>query len=165
MSVVSNNALRQARVDHLSMWKAAAAGQAGRGGVFAALLASAGMAAPALPFEGTCGWLKAVAQSPITLDAFGGREIRFKVHDTLIKPRASCATTISSILAAERAHAAADGPVEPTSVLVETYRHALERTATGEHHWHPDNRETADHSIPYVVAATLLDGTVGVGTV
>jgi len=161
MSVVANNALRQSRVEHLSMWKAAAAGQAGRGGVFAALLASAGMAAPARPFAGTCGWLNAVAQSPITLGALGGRETRFKVHDTLIKPRASCATTISSILAAERAHAAADGPVEPASVLVETYRHALERTATGEHHWHPDNRETADHSIPYVVAATLLDGTVG----
>ena len=34
-------------------------------------------------------------------------------------------------------------------------RHALERTATGQHHWHPDNRETADHSVPYVVLATL----------
>jgi len=32
--------------------------------------------------------------------------------------------------------------------------------ATGEHHWNPDSRETADHSIPYVVAAALMDGTV-----
>jgi 2-methylcitrate dehydratase len=31
---------------------------------------------------------------------------------------------------------------------------------TGEHHWNPDSRETADHSIPYVVAAALMDGTV-----
>jgi 2-methylcitrate dehydratase len=28
---------------------------------------------------------------------------------------------------------------------------------TGEHHWNPDSRETADHSIPYVVAAALID--------
>ena len=28
---------------------------------------------------------------------------------------------------------------------------------TGEHHWNPDSRETADHSIPYVVAASLID--------
>jgi 2-methylcitrate dehydratase len=28
---------------------------------------------------------------------------------------------------------------------------------TGEHHWNPDSRETADHSIPYVVAASLVD--------
>jgi 2-methylcitrate dehydratase len=28
---------------------------------------------------------------------------------------------------------------------------------TGEHHWNPDSRETADHSIPYVVAASIID--------
>ena len=28
------------------------------------------------------------------------------------------------------------------------------------HHWHPDSRETADHSIPFGVAAALMDGTV-----
>ena len=27
-------------------------------------------------------------------------------------------------------------------------------------HWHPDSRETADHSVPYCVATTLLDGSV-----
>ena len=32
--------------------------------------------------------------------------------------------------------------------------------ATGEHHWNPDSRETADHSIPYVTAAALMYGTV-----
>lgn len=162
MAVVPNNALRQARVDRLSMWKAAAAGQAARSGVFAALLARAGMAGPALPFEGTCGWFKAISGGPVVLVELGGGETPFKVCDSHIKPRASCATTISSILAAERAHAALAGPVEVDSVLVETYRYAVERTATGAHHWHPDNRETADHSTPYVVAATLLDGTVGV---
>jgi len=31
---------------------------------------------------------------------------------------------------------------------------------TAEHHWHPDTRESADHSVPYVVAATLVDGTI-----
>lgn len=161
IAAVSSNALRQARVDRLSMWKAAAAGQAGRAGVFAALLARAGMQAPALPFSGTCGWSVAVAGGPVSLAELGGDGVPFKICDTLIKPRASCATTISAILAAEHAHAAAGGAVEVDSVLVETYRLAKERTATGDHHWHPDNRETADHSTPYVVAATLLDGTVG----
>ena len=32
-----------------------------------------------------------------------------------------------------------------------------DRMGTGEHHWNPDSRETADHSIPYVVAASLID--------
>jgi len=43
---------------------------------------------------------------------------------------------------------------------VEVYQKAKERVGTGEHRWNPDCRETADHSIPYVVAATLMDGTV-----
>ena len=37
MAVVPNNALNQARTGHLSMWKAVAAGQAGRAGVFVGL--------------------------------------------------------------------------------------------------------------------------------
>jgi len=45
-------------------------------------------------------------------------------------------------------------------VTVETYERAKIGMGTGEHHWNPDSRETADHSIPYVVAAALMDGTV-----
>src|SRR5262249_105915 len=30
--------------------------------------------------------------------------------------------------------------------------------ATGEQFWNPESRETADHSLPYVVAAALVDG-------
>ena len=45
-------------------------------------------------------------------------------------------------------------------ITVEVYKKAKERVGTGEHRWNPDTRETADHSIPYVVAATLMDGTV-----
>src|ERR1044071_526409 len=42
-------------------------------------------------------------------------------------------------------------------VTVEVYERAKTGMGTGEHHWNPDSRETADHSIPYVVAAALID--------
>src|SRR4051812_16489271 len=157
MAVVPNNALNQARTGHLSMWKAVAAGQSGRAGVFAALLAQAGMQGPHMPFEGKAGWSDHVARRRFTLDALGGPGTPFKIHDTLIKPRASCATTISSILAAEKAAAwvAAVDAIE--KVTVEVYERAQTGMGTGEHHWNPDSRETADHSIPYVVAASLID--------
>ena len=52
-------------------------------------------------------------------------------------------------------------------VTVEVYKAneravaTLEKTGGAvDHHWNPDTRETADHSIPYCVAATLLDGSV-----
>jgi 2-methylcitrate dehydratase len=157
MAVVPNNALNQARTGHLSMWKAVAAGQAGRAGVFAALLAEAGMKGPHAPFEGKAGWCNHVARKSFSLQTFGGRGTPFKINDTLIKPRASCATTISSILAAEKAGATiADvGAIE--KVTVEVYERAKTGMGTGEHHWNPDSRETADHSIPYVVAASIID--------
>src|SRR5439155_10780203 len=30
--------------------------------------------------------------------------------------------------------------------------------------WNPISRETADHSLPYIVAAAVLDGTIGVAS-
>ncbi|MBI4191066.1 MAG: MmgE/PrpD family protein [Betaproteobacteria bacterium] len=158
MAVVPNVALNQGRIGHLSMWKAAACGQAGRAGVFAALLARAGMEGPHLPYEGKAGWCDHVVRKRFSLDTMGGNGIRFKIQDTLIKPRPSCATTMSSILAAEKIAPVRSKDVK--HVLVEVYRSAKENMATGEHHWNPTSRETADHSIPYVTAATLMDGTI-----
>lgn len=157
MAVVPNNALNQARTGHLTMWKAVAAGQAGRAGVFAALLAQAGMQGPHAPFEGKAGWCAHVAGKRFSLETFGGSDTPFKIHDTLIKPRSSCATTISSILAAEKAAANLSGAGQIEKVSVEVYERAKTGMGAGEHHWNPDSRETADHSIPYVVAAALID--------
>lgn len=161
MAVVPNNGLQQARAGHLSMWKAVASGQMGKAAVFASLLAREGMEGPNLPFEGTGGWLKNVARQDVNLGLMGGEDgTGFKISDTIIKPRSSCATTISSILAAEEAAAKLSDPAEIAKVTVEVYQRAKVGMGTGEHHWNPQTRETADHSIPYVVAATLIDGTV-----
>jgi 2-methylcitrate dehydratase len=161
MAAVPNNVLKQVRTGHLSMWKAVTAGHSGKAGVFAAMLAGEGMNAPYLPFEGSSGWCDHVAGKRFTLDVLGGGPTPFKILDTMIKPRSSCATTISSILAAEKAARALAGRVTDVErVTVEVYETAKVGMGTGEHHWNPDSRETADHSIPYVVAAALKDGTV-----
>lgn len=161
MAVVPNNVLRQVRTGHLSMWKAVAAGHAGKAGVFAALLAREGMAGPFLPFEGGSGWCDHVAGRRFSLDVMGGDGAPFKIQDTMIKPRSSCATTISSILAAEKVAPSLRNRIrEVERVTVETYERAKAGMGTGVHHWEPDSRETADHSIPYVVAAALMEGTV-----
>lgn len=161
MAVVPNNVLGQVRTGHLSMWKAVTAGHAGKAGVFAAMLAREGMNAPYLPFEGKSGWCDHVAGKHFLLDELGGKGTPFKILDTLIKPRSSCATTISSILAAEKVAPALRNRIgDVQRITVEVYETAKVGMATGEHHWNPDCRETADHSIPYVVAAALMDGTV-----
>lgn len=161
LAVVPNNPLLQARRNHLSMWKAAAAGQAGRAGVFAAMLAREGMEGPHLPFEGAAGWFEHIARNRITLDAMGGGGVPFRVREAMVKPRAACAAVISSILAAEAPAREAPGIGAIDRIVVETYAQAKNGVGTGEQRWNPQSRETADHSIPYVVAATMMDGTVG----
>ncbi len=158
MAAVPNVILRQVRADHYTMWKAVASGQAGRGGVFAAMLARAGMEGPHLPFEGKAGWCNHVARDNIVLSLDGRNGMPFKILHSLIKNRSSCGKTIASILAAEKVAPVDFKKVKKVTVALDKL--AKDRLGTGEHRWHPDTREGADHSIPYVVAATLMDGTV-----
>lgn len=168
LAVIPNNALNQTRTGHLSMWKSAAAGQAGRAGVFAAILAREGMEGPYLPFTGKHGWCNNIAREAIALDAMGGEGVPYKINESFVKPRAACLHTLAPILAAEKAARALERSVDAIeSITVELYE-AKERSLggagnsaeSGAHHWNPQSRETADHSIPYCVAVTLLDGTV-----
>lgn len=160
--LIPNNALRRARRGNLSMWKAAAAGQAGRAGVFAALLVQSGMTGPTLPFIGKTGWHDAVGGgTPTELPRFADRERTLRLHRSILKPRAACGTAISSVLAAEKVFDRARDPLTIERVVVETYGDAKAKLGTYAHHWKPTTRESADHSIPYAVAAALVDGVVG----
>jgi 2-methylcitrate dehydratase len=159
--IVSGNALRRARVGEASSWKAAASGQAGRSGLFAALLAASGIDGPAAPFAGPGGWREAVARAEFDLDALAlAPSGPFRLSRSIIKPRAACGTTIPSILAAEAAHRQLAAGQTIDAIVVETFRDALAKNASGSHHWSPATREVADHSIPYVVAAALRAGTI-----
>ena len=169
IAAVPSNALGQTRTGRLSMWKAVATGEAGRAGVFAALLARKGMEGPYLPFEGKNGWCNHVAHKQLSLDTMGGNGVRFGVQDSVLKPRAACFHTLSPILAAEKVAVALKSDIKDVKhVNVEVYRYK-ERTASNvdpnsgvsdPHWWNPESREIADHSIPYAVAATLMEGTV-----
>jgi 2-methylcitrate dehydratase len=158
MAIVPNNALRVSRMGHLSMWKVTATGQAGRAGIFAAMLARAGMEGPHLPFEGKAGWCDHVALERFSLPVMGGAGEPFKIGYTSIKLRPTNGLALSSTLAAEKI--APLNISEVAEVLVEVNRKAKDFVGTHAHHWHPDTKETADHSAPYLVGATLLDGAI-----
>ena len=159
MAIVPNVILRQVRTGHLSMFKAVASGQAGRAGVFAGLLAQAGMEGPHLPFEGKAGWCDHVARERFSLDSMGSSSVPFKILNTQIKMRPSAGASLAPILAAEKV-APLKNISEVKSVTVEVYKGAKESQGSTEYSWNPQSKETADHSIPYVVAATLMDGTI-----
>src|SRR5205823_11565167 len=85
---VAGVAPRQSRVGELSHWKGCAFANAARHGVFAALLARAGMTGPAPIFEGANGFEKLV--SGVRLEARAGdwargRDDQFMILKTSIK--------------------------------------------------------------------------------
>src|SRR5262249_3549452 len=125
--------------------------------VFAALLAREGVHGPGMPFEGKEGWCNYIARKAYSLDVMGGGVVPFKVDDTIIKLRPVRYATIPAVLAAEKIAPVAR-PENLREVIVATFKRAIE--GIGEHHWNPHTRETATHSIPYTVAAALVQGKV-----
>jgi 2-methylcitrate dehydratase len=92
-------------------------------------------------------------------EGFGGGGKPFRITGTSFKAYPSVIHTqgpIGLVIELRQQVAAA----EIDSVRVATYGEALRRTATEAEKWNPETRETADHSIPYLVAAALQDGDV-----
>ncbi len=162
MAVVPNVVLKQIRRGHATMCMNVASGLAGRAGVFAAMLARSGMEGPHLPFEGKAGWCAHVAKEKLLLaQPMGGENAGFRIVDTYLKMRTCMSEMISPVLAAEKIAPVAD-PASIASVVVETNAYAKRAVGTSDNRpiYNPDSREVADHSIPYVIAATLLEGTL-----
>src|SRR5262249_56318396 len=44
------------------------------------------------------------------------------------------------------------------AIRIRTYEFAHKEIGSGPEKWRPATRETADHSLPYIVAASLVDG-------
>ena len=158
LAVVPNLPLSQTRVGELSPWKGCATAAANRNAVFAALLAKEGMEGPGEPFEGRHG-LWAQATGPVRLGSFGGGSVPFKIDATSLKYYPSqIHTQLPISLALELRDRADPGQVE--SVELETYYSAWRSAGSDPEKWDPQTRETADHSLPYLIAAALTDGEV-----
>ena len=96
LAVAPNISLLQSRSGELSMWKACAGPNAARNGVFAAMLAQAGMAGPNQVFEGTFGLCNQVT-GRFELGALGGKGQPFKIEETFFKPRPVMYTALLSV--------------------------------------------------------------------
>jgi 2-methylcitrate dehydratase len=147
------------RIGTLSMWKGCATAAAVRTGVFSAELAAEGMTGPGDPFEGRDGLCQHLGIEAPKWKRFGGGGEPFRITGTSFKAYPSVIHTqgpIGLVLELRRRVAAA----EIESVHVATYGDAVRRTAAEAEKWDPETRETADHSIPYLVAAAFQDGGV-----
>jgi 2-methylcitrate dehydratase len=153
---ISAASLRQSRVGELSHWKAATVAHAARRGVFAALLARDGMTGPAPIFEGEKGFEKLVS-GPLDV-ALPAND--FMILKTSIKFWPAEYHSQSAIEAALKLRKQIGDAGNIDSVLVQSHDAAVDIIGSEPEKWRPASRETADHSLPYIVAAALMDGQI-----
>lgn len=166
LAAVANVAMRQTRAGELSMWKGCAAANAARNGVFAALLAKHGMTGPAPIFEGEMGFWKQVS-GEFNIEKLGGVEGEdYKVLETSIKYYPVEYHAMSAVDAAFKVREKLGGfnIDDVDEVNVKTFTVSYKIIVKDPEKWDPKTRETADHSLPYIVAAALLDGRIGLET-
>ncbi len=153
---------RQTRSGALTMWKGCAAPAAARAAVFAAELAREGMTGPSAAFEGRHGVWDQVT-GPFELGAFGGGGRPFAVERSGIKyfPTEYHSQVPLGLILKLREKVAVD---DIDAVHVETYHFTYSEIGSEPEKWRPTTRETADHSLPYMLAAALSDGGISVDT-
>jgi 2-methylcitrate dehydratase len=153
--------MRQVRAGELSMWKGASFANAARNGVFAAMLAREGMTGPAPIFEGEMGFFRQVSgQFELDLEGFGGRGGSFKAKETHVKYWPAEYHAQSAIWAALELRKKIGDPRRVKSILVETHEAGYTILGKDKEKWTPKTKETADHSLPFIVGKALLDGKV-----
>jgi 2-methylcitrate dehydratase len=164
LAVIPNMATYQTRSGELAMWKGCAGPNGARNGIFAARLAQAGMTGPYDCFEGIFGVWKQGLGAPgrfvLPGDGYDGVP---GIQQTNIKRypvRDSCQLPIDTALDLRQRLAGR----KPVALRVETYKSAYAGAVADRELWAPKTRETADHSMPFSIAAGLLDGGVDAQT-
>lgn len=161
IALIGNIQSRQSRKGNLTEWKNFAVGNACRNALVAVQLADAGIHGPEYALAGDAGFSQMTEPFSITTNQFGGPTTPYKINHAYFKLHPVCYHIHGAIDLLQRILTTNDiDPTDITNIHVETYDTAITVTATPEK-FDPDTRETADHSLPYCLARTLTDGTMG----
>lgn len=154
--------LRVTRSGELTPWKNAATAYAARNGAFAALLAREGMAGPPNAFDGRSGLFEKVT-GPFELAPFandGGPALlpRVQIKYWPIETNGQAAVWAALELR--------DKIRLKDIAGIEVFTSSFTKFEIGSEpeKWDPQTRETADHSLPYILARALADGPITVAS-
>ncbi|MBS96376.1 MAG: MmgE/PrpD family protein [SAR202 cluster bacterium] len=169
ISLVPNLPLLATRVGELSLWKGCATANATKAGVFASVLAKEGMEGPYEPFEGKNGLWEKLNVTPTKpqiisissaisarFEPFGITRTDFKFFPAQILTQAptGLALEIEKLININ----------EIKSIQIETYSNCVSTPESHPEKWDPRTRESADHSIPFMVASAFLYGDIGINS-
>ena len=160
IGITNNIPLRQIRVGGLSMWKALAVADSTMAGVFAVNLAGRGITGPEQVFEGKNGFFNQVTgATDLSVDKFCRSGANFKILESHIKKYPAEYNSQSAIEAALDLRKKIGNRRNIKGINIRTFTPGYEIIADKEK-WYPANRETADHSLPYIVCVALVDGEI-----
>ncbi|GAA4323129.1 MmgE/PrpD family protein [Pigmentiphaga soli] len=157
LALAPSLALLQTRRGTLSNWKNCAGANAARNAVFAALLARDGFTGPDAVFEGKSGLFDITGRFDWDLPAARGQAHR--ITRVNLKNFPLCAHGQAGAWAALELYPAVRGR-EIVSIQADVYAQTLHEMASEPSKWAPATSETADHSLPYVLAVGLADGRI-----
>lgn len=157
LALVANICLDQARREEISMWKAGAAGNASRQGLFSVFLARAGMTGPPGAIEGMNGFWNRVS-GPFNFDSLVQKNKASRILRTTIKQwpvRGGAQLPVATALQL-REKLSGEGIRE---LRIEAYNRTIKYNQDPDQ-WAPKSKETADHSLPFCVASAIIDGEI-----
>ncbi len=165
LALSSNLTMRQLRVGEISMWKAAAFANEARNAIFATILAKNGMTGPAPVFEGEMGFWKLVSgKFELKTKNFGNKKNKFKLGQGIIKyypVETRAQTAVWAALELRKKFKSID---EVKHVEIGTNEAGYKILGSDPEKWDPKTKETADHSLPYIIAVALTDKKVDLGS-
>ncbi len=150
LGINNNISMRQTRAGELSMWKGCTAANASRNSVFAALLANDGFTGPYPVFEGEMGFFRQVSGE------FGLDLKKDKILKTMIKNYPVEYHAMSAAEAAINLRGRIKGEIK--KIEVETFSVAHKIIIKDPEKLRPKTKETADHSMPFIIAYALAYG-------
>lgn len=153
----------------LTMWKRFNGSDAVRNSLQACLLASVDVEGAVRPFEGKFGFIKKLANKddpiPVLRARLDPALPLSRITETFMKRWPVGSVAQSAIQAALQARAQVKDIAAIKQVRVFSEEGAYDHLVKiRQDPWHPISRETADHSMPYIVAAAVLDGYIQINS-
>jgi 2-methylcitrate dehydratase len=157
LAVSSHISLEQIRRGQISHWKGCALANASRNAVFCAMLAAKGMTGPEEAFEGKAGFLNSTGIR-FEISPFADSADAYRIMKARLKAFPSGYFSQSAIEAILSLRSQIPDLDDIKEIRLQTFPAGYEVMGSGEANWRPETRESADHSLPFVMAVALMEG-------
>ena len=159
LAISSHISLEQIRRGQISHWKGCALANASRNAVFCAMLAAKGMTGPEEAFEGKAGFLSSTGIR-LEIRPFADSADTYRIMKARLKAFPSGYFSQSAVEAILNLRSQIPDLDDIKEIRLQTFPAGYEVMGSGEANWQPETRESADHSLPFVMAVALMEGIV-----